>query len=69
MMPTDSARAWRLGFSPDPALSPVSRSSGPEGWADVVVGATAFQGLTYCIETYGPPDTSRKSFTRATLMK
>jgi len=57
------------GRGPDPGLVPVSRARRLGSWAFVVVGAITFQNKTPCVESYSPPDTSRKSFTRATLMK
>ena len=53
----------------NPGLKSVRRFCCPGSCANAVVGTTTFQGLTHRVEPYGPPATSRNSFTRATLMK
>ena len=68
-MPTVFLEGRASGQGPEPGPFPVNASAARKVEPTRVVGTSAFNGLTHRVETYDPPDTSRKSFTRATLMK
>jgi hypothetical protein len=68
MKPTVPKRARQWGKASALGLSLLTISVAPQV-KPTMVGAPSFHRRTNQDNPYGPPETSRKSFTNATLMK